>query len=672
MKVQTRRDHGQLKVDIDGRLFAPLSFKSFRPNPVNVSEFYQAGVRLFSVLSSGIINALGVPYSRFGESWIGDGVYDFSAVDRQIEMFIQAAPDGYFAPMFQVDTRPWYLGTHPEALNSFTHLSWSACDEAWKKDAAEYLKAVIRHCEETYGDRIYGYFILGGMTTEWLAHPDEEASHPLKEAAYRQYRKDPKAALPDRETLQRGGNVFLSGEEENVYYARRFHAETVADLILYFAGEAQSVLRHQKLLGLYYGYLMHLGGEFLFNSGHLAYEKVFLSPDIDMISSPSDYSYRALTDPSAFMVTQKTLDRHGKLYFLEFDHITHVAPTMIHEPGNDPSGNECLREIPGARNKCRNETESLNLMWRDYILCYANGAAMWWFDMFDGWFRSDAMMRAVSHMTELHETLSDQKKESVAEIGIYAEGDSMYHVRKTSGLASVGLNDMQRSFAEMGAPCDLYSAADLDEEESGKYRLIILLNLYEIPAKRMRKIRSLQQAGVTVLWMYAPDYANGGKNDVARLSEAVGMKVSESCSTHGGLVWNGQVFANRMAAPYFAIADPDSLPLAYFEDGTVAAAIAKDGKSIYAAVPFLPSAILREIARSCGVFLYSETPRVYTYVNADAVGVYNATEEAAQIFVREDGIYRDQIEGGLYESHNNVLMLPKKPLRAWLLTRESN
>jgi hypothetical protein len=95
-------------------------------------------VRLFSVLSSGIINALGVPYSRFGESWVGDGKYDFSTVDAQVDMFIENAPDGYFAPMFQIDTRPWYLEAHEGTPNSFNHLSWAAYDDEWKKAAAEY------------------------------------------------------------------------------------------------------------------------------------------------------------------------------------------------------------------------------------------------------------------------------------------------------------------------------------------------------------------------------------------------------------------------------------------------------------------------------------------------------------------------------------------------------
>ncbi len=668
MEVSVKRKNGALKVDINGKLYAPLSFKSFRPNPKNISEFYAAGVRLFSVLSSGITSALGVPYSHFGESWIDDDTYDFTAIDRQMDMFIENAPDAYFAPMLQVDTRPWYIKKHG-VPNSFTNLSQVAWDAEWRRAAAEYLKAAIRHCEEKYGEHIYGYFILGGMTTEWLAHPDEEAPHPIKEAGFRRWCGDAGATLPTKEELARSGNVFLGSDEKSIITARRFHAETVSDLVLYFAHEVQSVIHHKKLLGCYYGYLLHLRGEFLFNSGHLDYEKVFLSPDIDMISSPSDYYYRGLGDPSAFMLTQKTLDAHGKLYFLEFDHITHVAPTMINEPSPDPSENSCLKKIPGADSKCKNKDESLNLMWRDFILCYANGAAMWWFDMFDGWFRSEEMMSAIEKMISLHVALDKVDKSSIARVAIYAEGgESLYHVRKNSELNSLSLSKMQRTLAELGAPYDFYSSADIDMCDPERYRLIVMLDAYDIPEHRMNKIRALQAAGISVLWLYAPNYAHGENNSAEQISDAVGMHVSAGDTPHGGYAYNGHITASPLAAPYPFIDDPATEPLCLFEDGTTAAAMTKDGSSFYVAAPLITSDLMRDILRKNGIFIYSDCPTVYTYVNAGAICVYNASENDAVIRLPHDGKYTDRITGERFESTDGMLTLPKRVLNAYLLT----
>ena len=56
MKASIVRRHGQLMIDLDGKPFPALAFKSFRPTPENVSDFYAAGVRLFTVLSSGVIS----------------------------------------------------------------------------------------------------------------------------------------------------------------------------------------------------------------------------------------------------------------------------------------------------------------------------------------------------------------------------------------------------------------------------------------------------------------------------------------------------------------------------------------------------------------------------------------------------------------------------------------
>ena len=672
MQARVIRNNGVLKIDIDGKLYSPLSFKSFRPNPRNVSEFYQAGVRLFSVLSSGVISALGVPYSLYGESWVGLYEYDFTPLDRQMDMFIEHAPDAYFAPMIQLDTRPWYLQQHPDAPNSFTHLSQIAWDETWRQAAAAYLKAAIRHCEEKYGDRIYGYFMLCGTTTEWFSERDYEASHPIKEAGFRKWTGDDKAVLPDLEQLNRTGDVFLAPDEADVYRARKFHSETIAELILYFTAEAQSVIRHSKLLGLYYGYLLELGGERLYNDGALAYEKVYTCPDIDMISSPSSYQYRGLRDPSGFMVTQKTLDAHNKLYFLEFDHITHVAPTEIHDGLDAESANGIIVKIPGADSKCPDETTSLNLLYRDFILCNANLAALWWFDMFDGWFRSEGMMAAVRKMIGIYDVLDKQPVQTAAEIAVFAEGESLYRGRKSANLATECLREIRTSMAQCGAPCDIYSICDVDLPQIQNYKLLVFLNQYDLSPEKKKKIqKTLAVKGKTVLWLYAPDFAGEGQLDPGKIEKITGIRVKADRKTHGGLVFEGKTSRFGLNPPYFSVEDPEAVSLAWFEDGSVAAAWKEMGygTSVYLATCNIPTELLRAVAKMAGVFVYSENNLVYTYPNSQVLGVYNATEEVAVVRVKEDGTYQDLICGGIYHSRNGQLQLPRKDIRAYLLIK---
>ena len=69
------------------------------------------------------------------------------------------------------------------------------------------------------------------------------------------------------------------------------------------------------------------------------------------------------------------------------------------------------------------------------------------------------------------------------------------------------------------------------------------------------------------------------------------------------------------------------------------------------------------------VFVYSKNPRVYTYVNADAICVYNASESDAVIHVPIDGIYIDEITGDVFIATDGTLILSIRDLRAYLLMR---
>ncbi len=673
MVVKTERHNGVLKININGKYFSPLAFKSFRPNKTNISEFYYAGVRLYSILTSGVTSALGVPYSLYGESWVGEGKYDFAPIDRQIELFIENAPQAYFAIMIQLDTRDWYLKLHPEVPNSFLKLSQTAWYEDWRRSAAEYLKAVISHCEAKYGDKIFGYFMLCGMTTEWFSAYDFEASHPIKEAGYRKWLNDESARLPSDERMNADGAAFLTPEENDVYSARRFHSDTIAELILYFAREAQSIINHQKLLGLYYGYLLELHLGRCHNFGVLEYEKIYTSNDIDMISSPSSYSFRKLRDPSAFMVTQKTLDLHNKLYFFEFDHITHVAPEEIHDGLDANAANGKIVKIPGADSKCADATESLNLMYRDFLLTTANRAALWWFDMFDGWFRSPELMSAIRHMIGVNRLLSECDIDSAAEIGVFAEGKSLYRVRKSSLLVEHSLSEFRRNLAECGAWYDLCSIVDVNNNDLPDYKLYIFCDQYDISPEQKATITDmLKKKSAAALWLYAPGYAEDGRNDPKLIGELTGIEVKQSDTPHGPLIYQKTSYNYKTDAPYFELCDRNITALAYFADGAIAVGYTrKNGYlSIYSALPTLPSALLRKIAKLSGAFIYSNNCGVYVYPNSLTIGVYNATDSAAKINLPYPGVYRDLIGGEVYDGNNGKLILSPKPLRAYLFTED--
>lgn len=662
MEVHLKRVNGALKVEINGQILEPLSFKSFRPTAKNISDFAAAGVKLFSILTSGLSSMLQVPYSLFGESWVGPHRFDFSVIDNQIELFKQNAPGCYFALMVQLDTRPWWLEAHPDCPNTFTHLSQTAANAQWREEAAEYLQAVLTHVEEKYGDIFYGYFMLCGFTTEWFSHFDEEAPNKLKEEAFKEFMGDRNAAVPAKDALDGAPNKAFAPEacRKSVADYRRFHAELIAESVLYFAARAQEVLQHKKLLGVYYGYLLELNGPRLWNDGHLAYEKVFTSPDIDMISSPSSYDYRKTDSTSAFMVTYDTLNLHNKLYYLEFDHITHLAP---------PEVDGIL--IPGGDSKYKNQAETLDVMQRDFMLCAAKGAALWWFDMFEGWFYSKEMMESIQKMIALAKKYAARPQRSISEVLVLASGEALYGVNKNSGLNTMCLGRQREGLARMGAPYDLYSMCDLEAIDLAPYKLVIFLDAFALTASQRRYIEETVKAGGrTVLWLYAPDYLTGGLPAMQSLTDTnivpfIGQE--DTVSTHFGVLKY-----EELPNPRFFIEDHDALPLGIYENTEkVALGIKKFSQytSCYSAVGNLSGGVLRHIAEGAGVHIYTHNEEP-VYINSLFLGVY--AQGDTELMVKEDGLYQDVFTGAVYTAKEKTLCLPYKGAASRFLIKKGD
>ena len=662
MNVRLAEQNGAYKVEINGGIIEPLSFKTFRPACRNVSDFAKAGVRIINVISTGLNSILGVPYSLYGESWVGDRNYDFDVVDRQMEFFIKNAPDAYFALNIQVDTRPWYLKENPGCPNSFLCLSQVADDQKWRKAASDYLKAMIRHAEDKFGDRIYGYFILGGTTTEWFSDKDYGETHPYKEAAYKKYMRNPGITIPDkakREQCSKGSFRDPVLDREAIDYWK-FHNELIADTVLFFASKAQEVICHKKLVGVFFGYLFELSGERLWNAGHLAYEKVFQSGDIDMIATPSSYQHRSHNGTSAFMVPYDTLALHNKLQFLSFDNITHMAPQYIDG-----------HAIPGYDSKLTGEQQVIDVMRRDFMLCMTKGSGHHWFDMFEGWFYSDGLMKEVKHLIELSKRISAIKKQRASEVAVFAEGESLYYMDKNAGMNTDILGRQREGLARMGAPYDIFSICDIDHPgiNHDQYKLYIFLDAFKISPWTRRTIEEkIKTNHKTILWIYAPNYVqeNGvsieGIRDITgirvKLSGSIDSLVKADCAKEGVFAEEFG-FTGKVKTLFYAEDDEATVWGRYSADGKAALAYNwfDSYTSFYSAVGNLPGNVLRNIAGLAGIHIYNygNDP---VYVNDRLIGVYSDTDGEINLVLKSDAELEELFDGGIYRTENRILNIP--------------
>ncbi len=653
MIVEKVKVNGRMCVKINDEIIPPLSFKSFRPTPRNVSDFYKAGLKLYCILTSGMLNRLGSPYSLYGESWVDDETYNFDVIDNQIEMFRENAPGCYYAIMIQVDTRDWWLKKHPEYKSTFTHFTQTCGDEEWRTLSKKYVQAVIRHVEEKYGEEVFGYFLLGGTTTEWFSEYDFEEPIPLKEKLFREYMKDDNAAVPPREIRDDDGSKKFVEDKSLVQY-RKFSHELIVDTILYFTSAAQEVIQHKKLLGVYYGYLFELWGERMWNVGGFDYERVFESEDIDMISSPSSYMSRSYDSTSGLMLTEQSLLDRDKIYFLEFDHITHLAPQYV-------EGNP----IPGFDSKFANENQTVDVMRRDFMLCASKGLALWWFDMFEGWFYSDSMMNQIKGFISLSEKLKNIEMKSNTEIAFIAGGKDLIYVNKNAHFNSIDIIGPHKIASSIGAPFDSYTQGDIEMIDGDKYKFYIFADAINLSKAQLDYInRNFRKNGNVLLFIDAPGYISGNMEEVCGFNLKKLDTPANSVETPFG-----NYSAGICPEPVFVVDDPDAETMGVFPDGSVALATKKNENytDVYSSMGNVSAGVMRELAKRAGVHIYN-SEGFPVYVNDTLMGIYNHTE--TELFVGKDGVYTDLFDGKKYTAENGVIKVPESEYRAKLFIKD--
>lgn len=653
------------RIYVDNKELPPFAFKSFRPTKKNISDFYNAGVRTFCVLSTGIPSATkGVPYSHFGESWIDDYTYDFNPIDNQIDLFIDSAPEAYLDIMLVVDTRDWWLKKYPEYPNSYWNLSQVCSDEKWRKAALAYLVACVNHIEEKYGDKVFAYHILGGATTEWLSDNDYEETSPIKETAFRKYLSNETANIPTKTERELPvERVFLDpNKDANLIAYRKFHSELIADTILYFAKGVKEAVDYKKLVGVYYGYLLELGGSRLWNSGHVACDKIFNSKYVDIISAPSAYTwFRRKEGTVGYMVSVDTLTLDNKIFYQEFDYRTYLPSLQF----------EASKPLIGSTDGAKNRRETIDMIRREFLSVQSKGLSMWWFDMFEGWYYDDLLMDEIRKCFEIDKKLSSLPCKSNSEIAVITDSESLYYVNKNAHINSELLSWERAELSKIGAPYDIFLASSLDKIDFAQYKLVIFLNQLKYNEKYQAIIdEKIKKDNKTILWVYAPNYVSD-KLDIISISKTIGMKVTkldqpETIINAGnerfGFTFpkDTMFFVNVEGDDCFTANEKNVEVLGRYQINLRPALVRKDFgdyKSVFSASGYISAQVFREIAVSAGVHIYSHDLDNVVYVNSEMIGVYHRYNKDAEISVKEDGEYEDLFSKTIYVSKNKKLFL---------------
>ncbi|MDD5708736.1 MAG: hypothetical protein PHR35_22710, partial [Kiritimatiellae bacterium] len=400
---------------------------------------------------------------------------------------------------------------------SFTMLSCACANPAWREATGEYLEAFIRHTESRYGERVKAYMLACGQTTEWMDYSRGVAGR-AKVQAWQDWLKTHGRAetpVPALERIDRASFENLirdpASERDVIDYAQ-FTGDIIVDTMLGFVARTRSIIPRQRQVGMYFGYILELINMRLVAAGHLEYERLYASPDIDFFISPGMYGDRAMGGGSGFMVSNGTRLLNGKGFLHEIDHRTHTYNVHLDE-----------YVAIGWMVPWKDQAETDAGLRREFALAIVNQTSLWCFDMWGGVFKTPETMRVVAQSKRLWDRYTAEPLRSRAEVALVVDPQS-----------ARGLNDLHPDVAQiysgtrnklnrLGAPFEVFSFNDLPRADLTRYKLLVFPGLFEItPEKADILKRHVCKDNRTVFFVHATGISDGSSLDPARVEAWTG------------------------------------------------------------------------------------------------------------------------------------------------------
>ena len=554
----------------DGVPVFPMFFWQTSVEERDGRAFCDAGVELFTFTRSS--QAYDHPF------YIGEDRCDFSFFDGEIEKFRTACPGKYCIPRVFVCAPYWWLEAHPGeccqyALSTeiYRHgrgkysqgtLHESFASEIWKRDMGKALRMLIRHIRTSdYADCVVGIHIAGGHCGEW--HYWGGGLKPDTSAPMRVRTRDADAT-PEKRNWE--------------YYDRFFQAEY--DAIIHFARIVKEESAGTYLNVVFYCYSTGNSLE----TAHGAAEKLLAAPEIDIISAPHSYHYRAPGDSAYFRNFPASVAAHGKLFIDEADDRTCLSLKKPH-PQSRPLG-------------ASTPEDSLMLIRREFGNALTHNLGLWYMDIDGNAFHDEKFMQEIAGLRAWGVRSMTKPRPRRSEVAVFYDMRGNYYLPKCcDGIAPYNFMTPDRidHLCRAGAPFDLYLAGDIRLPEVSRYKVLIFVNLLAPSPEIRRAIDTLKGKGRTLIWSYSSGLFDRDNvadvRNVTALTGLEGFSLAESAEFPAVGV-NGACSLK-----------PGVLPLEAERDFS-------DWRSVYTWNPDLSIETLRREYARAGVWNYLDTPDV--------------------------------------------------------------
>ena len=584
-----------------------------------------------------------------GKFWSGVGKFDTACFDAAAEQFRRENPGAYFIVSLTFFPPEEWKRKFPEEMardeqgnvnedEEEGEINYSFASEKALDDLEEAYVRAIRHLEQTpYANRIIGYRINSGHTTEWLAWDPVnrksilDYSEPARRG-FAAWAAENCPELKDRSipSLSARGELdapdFLMWDQRKHLGAiayHRYYSHLTARAMIRMCRRAKELVGGRKLVGSYYGYVMTLnGGGNSQMRAHYALKEVLDAGVMDYVMSPQTYGNRSLDEISCDMKPFRSYQNHGVVTAIEDDTRTHNGQELVMKFSQTLTASQSVGVL--TRNMgaalCRNEP---NFYYEHTLGCDVD------FPEFIPYARA---MKSVGQHCAARGT------RRTAEVAVVISEESILAMPRFAHVKGVPFPDTLTRYdrfgkpetvgrggrplcgdiyvgayvryARAGAPVDYVLAEDL-KDHPGDYRLYIFPNAFKATPAMNEAAALLRKRACTILWQSAPGYLSDAGNSVASMKAFTGLdfraftapRASRATRPDGRTIGSGAVFA-----PHFALEGADET-IATYADGASAVAVKRTGAatSVFAGVDYLNQDFIDELFRRAGVHVYSTT-----------------------------------------------------------------
>jgi len=497
-----------------------LAYRSFHTPLNTIEKFSDQGYDTCVVFPAHTLNSLGTPYSQYPPTWLWYDKIDFTPFDRMVEDTTRAMPDAKLLCMIDLNSPAWL--EHNKGYSSadtFKNLGKAIHASDWLEPTMWYLENFVKYADEKYGDRIVGYILACGSTDEWYDYSFGSESRDRR-AAWRKYqidrgRPDPVDIPPESVREHMAHDDFLRDPCADKLAIEYWHFcnESIADTIIKFADVTRSIIGNKAEIGCFYGYILEKSKSTLVSCGHLAYEKVMDSPNIDFFISPGTYRDRHIGGGSGFLIPHGTAAVRGKRLLHECDQRTHTFNPYI------------IPYIKYDSPYWPDEASTVSGVKREAALGLINRTHLWWFDMWGDFYQGEAVMKTLRKVRDLWSDISSTPAKNVCEVALIVDPESTYLVNQDNLMVPEMNLGTRNKLNRLGAPFEVYSFNDIPNiPDFDRYKLVIFTSMFEVtPEKREILDKYVLRDSRFVLWMYAPGIYMDGTFDTANCERLSGI-----------------------------------------------------------------------------------------------------------------------------------------------------